>query len=191
MYILPLAYSDTDQRIWAKQQALTANECDRLLDAVGPYERAQVGYPDSRPDEARACDTAPVGWSPDVDWLYIRLGDLATEANQEVFGYDLFGIFESASVARYQAGGHHDWHIDLGTGPYACRKLTVLVQLSARDEYGGGSFELHPTVEHPDPVLVDKGDALVFPTWVPHAVQPVTEGARSSLVAWVGGPPFR
>ena len=191
MYVLPLAFPDIERRIWVKENALTASECDGIVGAVGPYERAQVGYPEARPDEARACDTAVVGWGREFEWLYERLGALAAEANNEAFGFDLFGVFESASVARYEAGGHHDWHIDLGTGPYACRKLTVLVQLSGRDEYRGGSFELHPTVEHPYPVLVDKGDAVVFPTWVPHAVQPLTEGTRSSLVAWVGGPPFR
>lgn len=65
--------------------------------------------------------------------------------------------------------------------------MTVL--LSDAAEFDGGRFELgaHAGVEAP----MQRGDAVVFPSYLRHRVTPVTRGVRVALVGWFTGPPFR
>jgi PKHD-type hydroxylase len=114
-------------------------------------------------------------------------------ANRTAFGFDLTDFRESAQIARYGAEdqGHFDWHADVGQGPAAARrKLTVVVQLSAPDGYGGGALEVRPSTA----VLTaprDRGTMAVFPSPMLHRVTPVTAGERFSLTLWAHGPAFR
>tara|TARA_R100000231_G_scaffold138657_1_gene117522 strand:+ start:599 stop:721 length:123 start_codon:yes stop_codon:yes gene_type:complete len=36
-----------------------------------------------------------------------------------------------------------------------------------------------------------KGSIIFFPSYMVHAVTPVTKGVRNALVGWVNGNPFR
>jgi predicted 2-oxoglutarate/Fe(II)-dependent dioxygenase YbiX len=36
-----------------------------------------------------------------------------------------------------------------------------------------------------------KGTVLVFPSFMPHGVEPVTKGMRYSIVTWMVGPYFK
>lgn len=71
------------------------------------------------------------------------------------------------------------WHFDNGS------ILTVALMLSASGDYDGGSFEIRPSREDCMPVAtqtVDAGDVLVWESWRPHRVTPVTRGNRLVLV---------
>lgn len=72
------------------------------------------------------------------------------------------------------------------------RKLTVLVGLSNADEYKGGDIHLLPNgySKHKQTVRLNKGDMLVFPTWVPYEIKPIEEGSMKLLTTWVYGPKF-
>jgi len=37
----------------------------------------------------------------------------------------------------------------------------------------------------------DLGTMVIFPSYVPHRVVPVTSGTRKALVVWAAGPAFR
>jgi PKHD-type hydroxylase len=40
-------------------------------------------------------------------------------------------------------------------------------------------------------IKTDRGDVVIFPSFIDHKVAPVTKGTRYSIVAWYGGPPFK
>ena len=40
-------------------------------------------------------------------------------------------------------------------------------------------------------IIREKGRVLIFPSFLPHKVTPVTKGVRKSLVTWMEGPAWR
>ncbi|HET7413774.1 MAG TPA: 2OG-Fe(II) oxygenase, partial [Pararhizobium sp.] len=90
-----------------------------------------------------------------------------------------------------EAGGHFDWHSDIGDGLLAARrKLTIVVQLSDPADYQGGLLQTNAD-GHVNDATAARGSAIVFPSFVLHRVTSVTAGARYSLTTWVHGPAFR
>ena len=72
------------------------------------------------------------------------------------------------------------------------RKISMSMILNDQHEYKGGEFlydqgffksdnNVIPTVLHP-------GDIIMFPSYVMHAVKPVSEGIRQVFVAFINGP---
>jgi PKHD-type hydroxylase len=85
---------------------------------------------------------------------------------------------------------HYDWHVDIGRGKTASRKLGFTVQLSASAEYEGGDLEFHGIPSDRE-AFRRKGLLLVFPAFWLHRVTPITKGTRHVIVGWVHGPSFR
>jgi PKHD-type hydroxylase len=174
--------------------ALTPADCDRLIAAAegGPLRAAGLVRGVADPQMRRA----EIAWVDDLqgcDWLMPQAMRLVAEANREGFGFDLADFGESAQVARYGAEreGHFAWHSDIGAGTWASRrKLTIVIQLSAPQDYDGGALEIWPDAA----VLTaprSRGLATIFPSFQLHRVTPVTRGTRWSLTLWSHGPAFR
>tara|TARA_B110000285_G_C15014039_1_gene558011 strand:+ start:46 stop:798 length:753 start_codon:yes stop_codon:yes gene_type:complete len=76
------------------------------------------------------------------------------------------------------------------------RKLSMTINISDNNDYEGGDFKFDYS-EHNDTrfdtvkQIKKRGSIIVFPSFVPHMVSPVTKGTRRSLVAWANGRPFR
>ena len=71
------------------------------------------------------------------------------------------------------------------------RKLSFSLCLNQQgNDYSGGDFKIKTGAEE-DSVKLNKGDMIVFPSFILHKVEPVTEGVRKSLVGWVTGPKFK
>lgn len=77
------------------------------------------------------------------------------------------------------------------------RKLSVTVTLNDPKEYDGGSlqFDLSPHADNQQFHTLDdareQGTIIVFPSFLPHCVTPITRGIRKSLVIWNLGYPFK
>jgi PKHD-type hydroxylase len=129
--------------------------------------------------------------------------------------------FENFQFTQYSEqpntkGDFYTWHTDSGHVGQVhgteglIRKLSCTIQLSDPDEYEGGHFEwLEPhsmfdRIKQGDKsVGIDamkrtapfsaktRGSILLFPSDVHHQVTPVTRGARTSLVGWLLGTPFK
>jgi PKHD-type hydroxylase len=56
-------------------------------------------------------------------------------------------------------------------------------------DFEGGNFEIGG--EHIKTPRCEEGSIIVFPSYTPHRVTPVTKGIRYSVVTWFVGPPFR
>jgi len=94
---------------------------------------------------------------------------------------------QTPQIAFYQPGEHYDWHVDVGHGDAACRKISISVMLSPDDKYKGGDLEVndHGVLRQG---IREQGSINLFPSYMPHRVAPVTEGERWALVIWINGP---
>ena len=84
-------------------------------------------------------------------------------------------------------------HRDLGPGQF-WRKVSMTIQLTDPDEFEGGGLQVeHPggTEEWADTPHNDRGDMIMFPSFMRHQALPVTKGTRKCLVIWISGPPLK
>jgi PKHD-type hydroxylase len=126
-------------------------------------------------------------------WLYDILFPIANEANEQLFHFDIDTVTDPIHYVIYpEDGGHLGWHMDVGAFDVNRRKLAMTVQLSDSSDYDGGEFEIWAGGDEQFVQLPrEKGDIVVFPTFMMHRVKPITRGQRKCLVFWTGGRPFR
>jgi PKHD-type hydroxylase len=175
---------------------LTPEECDQLIaehSHIEPHQGSIVTGPDQEVDSEIAPDVRNVSIKTvsldTCPWIYAKLNDLVWDANL-YYNYDLTGFMEQMQLLHYGEdidGGHYHLHQDHGAGALSTRKLTVIVQLTDPSEYEGCELEVVCCGIGPK----NKGDVVVFPSYTPHSVSPLTKGNRNSLVVWVNGPPYR
>lgn len=167
--------------------------------------KANVGFgpASANKPELRVSD---LGWLPvtaETAWIYERAGFNAQEANSLFWQFDIAGYSDRLQYALYRSDdaagqGHYDFHMDMGDGyGNMQRKLSFSLMLSNQGEdYDGGEFVIYNGVERHVRDLnngqpLRRGQMIVFPSWVQHAVKPVTRGERRVLVGWLGGKKFR
>lgn len=135
-----------------------------------------------------------VRWLPqteEFEWVYERLMAMINEANQTLWGFDLYSIPDSIQHTIYPAnGGHYDWHMDIGPNELSVRKVSLTIQMSDDDEYKGGELQLLRG-SNPENAPRGKGCVVIFPSYLLHRVTPVETGTRKSMVLWVGGEHYR
>lgn len=181
--------NDLVARVAYVDDFLSARECEKVLDSakkqiVTPGKTGNLGKTDS----ARESQVRFLWPGGEVDWLFEKLETALLELN-DAYGFELSGFYEGAQVASYTAGGHYDWHSDLGSGNQSNRKLSMSVQLSPAEDYAGGELEFMTATDELSPKNV--GALIVFPSFITHRVRPITRGLRHSLVSWISGPSFR
>lgn len=126
-------------------------------------------------------------------WLYKKIGDMAVEANNALYKFDLKAMKEEIQYTVYpKDAGHYDWHMDIGSsGLMQQRKLSCTIELTEHGtDYEGGKLQANKgngITELPQ----GKGTAVFFPSFFVHRVTPVTMGERKSLVLWIGGDHYR
>lgn len=174
--------------------ALTPAECDALIALVQDHPLKDAGLVGgTKAHSIRRADIAWLDDLPEASWVMERMMRMVSQANHQAFGFDITDFGESPQVARYDATreGHFDWHSDIGAGNWAAkRKLTIVIQLTAPNDYTGGALELQPDSNlRIAPRTL--GTAILFPSFVLHRVTPVTTGTRWSLTLWSHGPAFR
>lgn len=120
--------------------------------------------------------------------VYDLLWRVALDATTRHYGLTISGITRKPHYVEYHGGrGHFDWHNDYShESDESPRKLTVILQLSAPDDYEGGNFEVFGAI----PVVAPRarGTVICLPSFVPHRVTAVTAGVRRVIVAWIAGP---
>jgi PKHD-type hydroxylase len=135
-----------------------------------------------------------VRWLPQSEewgWVYERLMEMITEANDALWGFDLYSIPDSIQHTIYPAnGGHYNWHMDIGPNELSVRKVSLTIQMSEDDEYTGGELQLLKGA-NPENAPRGKGCVVIFPSYLLHRVTPVETGTRKSMVLWVGGEHYR
>lgn len=115
------------------------------------------------------------------------------QANKFTFGFDIIELSEVQFTEYHGSNnGVYNWHNDLllDDVSFYMRKLSFIAQLSDEADYEGGNLEFF-VYDQPGEGFRQKGAVIVFPSFVPHRITPVTSGTRHSLVSWVEGPRFR
>lgn len=148
----------------------------------------------------------------DIAWLDMRvsekygqndivpkLSNTLDSINAANFSYDLL-TFTVPQITKYKSSekGFYNWHTDCSSvNSPICRKLSWIIQLSDPTEYEGGRIGMvfadgnQHYLDDANPKILEKGTIIVFPSFMPHTITPVTEGTRYSLVGWCEGPRFR
>jgi len=124
--------------------------------------------------------------------LYAGIGATLTaiglNVNNEIWKYDITHSNQSEFL-MYDVNGKYETHTDtFHNRSTEVRKLTVLVFLN--DDFEGGKFYIANAHERFYPEQ-KKGTVLIFPSFMPHGVEPVTKGIRYSVVTWMVGPYFK
>jgi len=174
-------------------------ELDQILNLCKtlPLETGTIGNYETTVDDIRK---SSVGWltrNEDTEWIFSRYDGAVQRSNSCWFGLDLDPLRVIQFTVYDDAGGHYEWHWDMHTTPEADntevikqRKLSVVTQLNAPDEYDGGVFQVAPCGQLYD-IERKKGLTYMFLSFVNHRVSPVTKGTRYSLVGWYEGPDWR
>lgn len=113
------------------------------------------------------------------------------ESNRSFYGFDLFNTHagETVNYNTYHLGQEYTWHVDGEFSLSRDIKLTALLNLS--EYYEGGDLELFLD----EPKIIEEfrlpGAAIVFPSFIPHRVTPVTKGSRKTLTYLCNGPNWK
>jgi len=166
-----------------------------LLPTVGlkPATIQTAGVPSGSKDQGdlnKEVRDTEVGWIPlddRTEFLFDAIAKKVMEANK-TWGFELQGFEEGLQYGVYNVGSHYDWHLDVGEGEFIRRKVTAIINLN--DDYEGGEVDVQ-TNHGMFTLTRTPNDITLFPSFLMHRVRPVTKGTRLSLVAWIGGIPFR
>lgn len=135
-------------------------------------------------------------WIPqngEWNWLYEKLMNFAKEANSRMWNFDLISAPEFIQYTEYHGSdrGEYGWHQDIGPDELSTRKVSITVQLSDDNEYEGGDLVFwmggNSLEDNNLTAPKGKGTVVLFPSYLVHAVKPVTKGIRKSFVLWLGG----
>lgn len=132
-----------------------------------------------------------------LPWLTKRLVKIISQIVNTRFLFTITGLDEGYQLLKYQGIGEdrssdfYDWHVDIGQSGYTrSRKLSIIIQLSPKQDYSGGELEIN---HGGTASLMEKnvGTLIAFPSFVLHRVKPVLTGERLSLAIWAHGPNFQ
>jgi predicted 2-oxoglutarate/Fe(II)-dependent dioxygenase YbiX len=116
------------------------------------------------------------------------LTSIGLNTNQQVWQYNITHSNQSEFL-MYDVTGKYETHVDtFHMKSDETRKLTVLIFLN--EDFEGGKFYIQNGLKRLYPQQT-KGTAIVFPSFMPHGVEPVTKGIRYSVVTWMVGPYFK
>jgi PKHD-type hydroxylase len=191
-FVFPKNHSDS-QNYYYFSDGISTDELKRLFNDVAliPEHRATTVASDDS-----AIRSSIVKWIPQNDqwsWLYDKMINMATIANNALWNFDLQTAPEQIQFTEYHAsqGGHYGWHQDIGPGMLSLRKVSITVQLSGPEDYQGGDLQIWQGGDNPIDAPKGKGTVVIFPSYMMHRVTKVTSGIRRSLVLWVGGEHYR
>lgn len=116
--------------------------------------------------------------------------DAVHRVNAEFFGFDITAT-QVMQHTTYKKGHHYKPHVDVfwetdENTPQFDRKLSVSILLNDPSEFEGGDLVIDG-----HQIDLQKGEMVIFPSYIFHEVLPVKKGIRKSLVAWIWGQRWR
>lgn len=163
-----------------------SEDCQKILDEFLVDDPIEAGVEEEKEDQQRKTLIHPIPYSEESKWLYERLTEIVANHNYTQYKFNINGIYGPLQLLEYQEGCFYDWHVDLGDGPSAHRKLSVILQLSDEDSYEGGDVVFKAS-EEKRTLPRQQGLVCSFPSYVLHKVTPVTKGKRYAIVGWALG----
>lgn len=109
-----------------------------------------------------------------VSSIFAKYKDIETNGN----------IGSNLTLYREQDAGNYGLHQDVYYSQDDVRKLSMSILIT--DDFTGGELFIMG-----DQIDLQKGDAVIFPSFLPHLVTPVKTGSRLALVSWMYGPQWK
>ena len=191
-HTFPIKENDPQQWYWF-EKGFSQQELDKIykdLESV-PFQRATTIGGSESDGQVRRSNVKWIPYSEEWSWVYEKLIAMANEANEQLWKFNLHTAPEMIQYTEYDAAelGHYDWHQDIGPGQASARKVSLTVQLSGTTEYEGGDLQIWNggNISSAESTPRGAGNVVIFPSYMPHRVAPVTKGIRRSFVLWVGG----
>jgi PKHD-type hydroxylase len=145
-------------------------------------------------NKIKECDVSISSYSSAKHILY-KIDEVMKHINTTVFGFDIYPLndFQDVFLNQYYSSnkGYYNFHYD--GEPHTevfTSKITVLINTS-EEKYTGGEFCIFDGREIVIEEFNEPGTVLLFPSFLYHAVKPVTKGARSTVAIWCRGPHWR
>lgn len=172
------------------EKMFSVEECEKIRLFFENPEIAKTGEHNTpiQNSDIRKSSVCWIPYSKDSAWIYEKISKTIFQCNNVRYGFKLSGFGEPLQLGKYSEGDHYSWHQDNGPGKFSIRKLSVVIQLSKPEDYDGGELQFLGFEDQK--VSSGQGDMIVFPSFNPHRVTPVSRGERFSLVSWISGPPF-
>lgn len=175
------------------ESAFSPDQCQEIINVGKTYPQEGGHTFSGAGGEPSSIRSSTIRWidyqDPRVEWLVSQLGDMAKEANRQLYKLDLYGFTEKLQFTEYEGqGAHYDWHPDIGPN-MTKRKISIVVQLSDEKDYEGG--ELLINTGHLMTPSKKQGTVVLFPSFLMHKVEPLRSGNRYSLVSWISGNTWR
>ncbi len=183
------------QNYYYYTNGFNSEELDKVYKDVATLDFEQASTIDSK-SNGKEIRSSSVKWIPNTpqwSWLYFKLMEMAVQANNALWYFNLYSVQDLIQYTEYYAteNGHYTWHQDFGPGSPSLRKISITVQLSGPDEYEGGDLEYWKGGNDIIKAPKDKGLVFIFPSYMMHRVTPVTKGTRRSFVLWIGGEHYK
>jgi predicted 2-oxoglutarate/Fe(II)-dependent dioxygenase YbiX len=173
------------QSLYNKEERLELRTC---IDAILPNDIAD-GPADG---VVKTADVKCIMYK-DVAPLLQKIRQRVLDVNKNYFGFDLFETsdYEILHYNKYTIDkqSEYGWHSDACKNECYDFKLTVLLNLS--EQYSGGGFELFLNGPKEMREYSVPGSLLIFPSWIPHRVKPISDGVRVTLSQFYSGPNIR
>ncbi len=187
------AVTDCPYVIW--EELLMPEMLDDLIDYCSNLKLEQAGmFNDAKGADLLSIRNTKVGWikrdEMNDDMKAISNWIWSSISSSNYWEFDIRGFGEAWQYAEYGPGSKYGWHVDVGPENNH-RKLSLTLQLSDRNDYTGGLFQLEGQAPFSDSHFLKKGSTIMFPSHHRHKVHPVITGMRKSLVIWVSGPKLK
>tara|TARA_R110002020_G_scaffold80528_1_gene200902 strand:+ start:1550 stop:2131 length:582 start_codon:yes stop_codon:yes gene_type:complete len=177
------------------EPVFTPKQCQMVI-AKGmslKKETASIGSGRTRKKVDTNKRITTVSWIPftDMPEMYREIEATMLKANNNHFGFEDMQLTEPGQFTHYPTGGFYDWHMDNdvhGKFQQPVRKISMTLLLSDPSTFEGGELEF---MSKGKTAKLKQGQAIFFASWLQHRVKPITQGERSSLVMWFGGPSFK
>lgn len=180
--------------------------CDKIIN-YGKQLQSETGVVGSN-DKDSQIRKSNISWFRDESWIAKWVIRGARDVIED-WGWEVSEP-EPLQFTMYNApDGHYTWHKDTydtrqkeiteNNDIYnRQRKVSVVCNITDPSEYEGGELEIIDPTAGPDDdetriikISKDRGNVIVFPSFLFHRVTPITRGTRYSLVCWFRGPEFR
>lgn len=159
---------------------LSNEECETFLDlkeVLGSEQEISTGIPIHQMGEK-------------VSWLSARIQTAIADFNFDFWRFDLLGLDGINLMTFNNSNKLNSFHHGRMWNDGLMKKLTVIIQLSDPMTYQDGET-LVIDGQASVPIKKARGSINVFPSFLHHVINPVTNGTRDCLVTWVVGPPFK
>lgn len=122
---------------------------------------------------------------------FMEIRSVTKKANDEIYDFSLLGIIDQdfPQLFKYSENEYYNWHIDLNV-MIPSRKITFVINLSDSTDYTGGEIEFL-NIDTTGVEISEQGSCLIFPSYIPYKIAPVTHGNKYILVGHVHGALFK